>query len=86
MEVCSGSGAFSHHCGKSLQLQKVMHKWPAGQAGQDFPRQEKRAGAASLLCVVPKGGGQGRKAHAQHVRPARSVSAGVSVHDSDGDV
>lgn len=86
MEVCSGLGDFTHHCGESLQLEEVTRKWPAGQADLGFPRQEKRAGAASLLCAVPKGGGQERKAHAQHVRPARSVSTRVSVPDSDGDV
>lgn len=90
MGVCSGLGIFFpplwQITAASLQLQEFTSKWPACQAGQDFPRQEQHAGAASLLCAVPKGGGWGRKAHTRHMRPARSVSAGVSAHDSDGDV
>jgi len=44
MELCSGLGFCSHHCGEHLQLQEVTSKWPVGQAGLDFLRQEDRAG------------------------------------------
>lgn len=78
MEVCSSLGFFSHCCGKFPQLQEVTSKWPAGQAGQDLPRQEEHVGAVSLLCAVPKGGDRGRKAHTRHVRPTRWVSTGLA--------
>lgn len=68
-----------------LQLQEVTCKRPAGQAGQDVGRRIVWA-LRCMLCVVPKGGFRGRKAHAQHERPAGSVSAVVRARSSEGDV
>lgn len=75
----------SHHCGKSLLLPSSSKKTLiSGQQVRQVKTSRGRRNVWALGHCCAKARGQGRKAHTQHMRAARWVSAGVSANDREG--